>query len=243
MPQAETASTDQMQGNINDVRLFFDLPENLTIEDVEHIFKTVEDTVRAKEDVYDVRTIDARFSHNWGQMRIFLHPPKPMQWYEAFYQKYAKIPGLNESGVMEHAEVVEDLKKRLPNFPGVDIRTSWFREGGDDASLTHLLFGDDTDKLAELSKEVERRLRTIEEVVSIETDREEGSDEIRLHIKRDQAKKYGISPQMISGTVQYALRGIPLPKYQTEEKEIDVRGSVTGRRPAKFVSIKKPYIF
>ena len=61
------------------------------------------------------------------------------------------------------------------------------------------------------------------EIVSIETDREEGSDEIHLHIKRDQAKKYGISPQVISGTVQYALRGIPLPKYQTEEKEIDVR--------------------
>ena len=80
-----------------------------------------------------------------------------------------------------------------------------------------------TETLAKLSKEVERRLRTIDEIVSLETDREEGSDEIHLHIKRDQAKKYGISPQVISGTVQYALRGIPLPKYQTEEKEINVR--------------------
>ena len=85
------------------------------------------------------------------------------------------------------------------------------------------MYGDDTEKLYELSEEVARRLKPIEEIVSVETDREEGSDEIRLHIKREQAKKYGISPQMISGTVQYALRGIPLPKYQTEEKEIDVR--------------------
>jgi HAE1 family hydrophobic/amphiphilic exporter-1 len=146
-----------------------------------------------------------------------------MQWYEAFYKNATKALGLRKAAKMEHSEVVEDLKKRLPEFPGVDIRTSWFREGGDDASLTISLYGDDTDKLASLSKEVERRLSSIEEVISIETDREEGSDEIRLHIKRDQAKKYGISPQMISGTVQYALRGIPLPKYQTEEKEIDVR--------------------
>jgi HAE1 family hydrophobic/amphiphilic exporter-1 len=119
--------------------------------------------------------------------------------------------------------VVEDIKKRLPEYPGVDIRTSWRREGGgDDASISLSLYGDDTGKLAELAKEVERRLKSIPEIISVETDRENGNDEIKLHINRELAKKYGISPQMISGTVQYALRGIPLPKYQTEEKEVDV---------------------
>ena len=125
--------------------------------------------------------------------------------------------------MMSYTEVVEDIKKRLPELPGVEIRTSWRREGGDDASLEIFLYGDDTEKLYSLAEEVSRRLSTIEEIFSIETDRERGSDEIRLNIKREQAKKYGISPQVISGTVQYALRGIPLPKYQTEEKEIDVR--------------------
>jgi HAE1 family hydrophobic/amphiphilic exporter-1 len=219
--QAQT--TDESEGNINDVRLFFDLPENLMIEDVEEMFRIVEDTVRAKSDVYNLRTINSRFSHNRGHMRIFLHPAEKLQWYEALYNNVSKSLGLRVGSFMEYSEVVEDLKKRLPQFPGVEIRTSWFREGGDEASLELSLYGDDTEKLAELSKEVERRLRTIKEIVSLETDREEGSDEIRLHIKRDQAQKYGISPQVITGTVQYALRGIPLPKYQTEEKEIDVR--------------------
>ncbi len=219
-----TKSNPDMSGNINDVRLFFDFPENLTIEYVSEIIKTVEDTVLAKKDVYNVRTIDARFSHNWGQMRVFLHKPERRQWYEVFYQNIIKELGLKTGGVMEYAEVVEDIKKRLPKFPGIDIRTSWFRTGGDeDASITLSLYGDDTEKLYELSEEMARRLRIIEEIVSVETDREEGSDEIRLNINRELAKKYGISPQMISGTVQYALRGIPLPKYQTEEKEIDVR--------------------
>jgi HAE1 family hydrophobic/amphiphilic exporter-1 len=81
----QTESTDRMQGNINDIRLFFDLPENLTIEDVEKIFLVVEDTVRKKSDVYNIRTISNRYSHNRGRMRIFLHPPEKMQWYEAFY--------------------------------------------------------------------------------------------------------------------------------------------------------------
>jgi len=219
----QNTSTDRMRGNINDLRLWFDLPENLAIEEVEKIFLTVEDTIRKKADVYNLRTIRSRFSHNWGRMNIFLHPPEKMQWYEAFYQNVTKSLGLKTGGVMELSEVLEDLKNRLPKFPGVEIRSRWSSDGGDQSSLEIALYGDDTETLAGLSKEVERRLRTIEEIVSLETDREEGSDEIHLHIKRDQAKKYGISPQIISGTVQYALRGIPLPKYQTEEKEINVR--------------------
>ena len=217
-------SNPDMRGNINDVRLFFDLPDNLTIEYVGKIINTVEDTVLAKKNVYNVRTIDTRYSHNWGQMRIFLHPPEKRQWYEVFYHNIIKQLGLKEGGYMEYTEVVEDIKKRLPIFPGVEIRTRWRGgDGGEDASLTLSLFGDDTEKLYELSEEMARRLRWIEEIISVETDRESGSDEIRLTINREQAKKYGISPQVISGTVQYALRGIPLPKYQTEEKEIQVR--------------------
>ncbi len=216
--------TDNTQGNINDVRLFFDLPENLTIEQVENMINVVEDTVRKKEDIYNVKTINSRYSRNWAMMRVFLHPPEKQQWYEAFYQRLAKSLELSSGATMDYADVVEDVKKRLPKFPGVDIRTSWRRDGsGEDASIRLSLYGDDTGKLYELSEEVERRLKSIKEIISVEADHETGNDEIHLYIKRDQAKKYGISPQVISGTVQYALRGIPLPKYQTDEKEIDVR--------------------
>jgi len=124
---------------------------------------------------------------------------------------------------MTREEVVEDVKKHLPEFPGVEIRTTWYQEGGEDASMDISLYGDDTEKLSELAEEVKRRLQTIEEIISVETDREKGTNEIRVHLKREQAQKYGISPQVVSGTIQYALRGIPLPKYQTEDKEINVR--------------------
>ncbi|MBD3289548.1 hypothetical protein GF337_12155, partial [candidate division KSB1 bacterium] len=219
-----TKSKPGMDGNINDVRLIFELPENYRIEDSERLFSIVEDTVRAKEEIYGVRTIMSRFSHNWGHMRIFLEPPPRKEWYDVLYENIMKQFGRLPDGVMARDAVIEDIKERLPVFPGVSVRTSWRQEGGGDgASMAIVLYGDDTNTLVELSKEVERRLRSIEEIISIETDREKGGDEIRLHIKREQAKKYGISPTMISGTVQYALRGFPLPKYHTENKEIDVR--------------------
>lgn len=212
-----------MQGNINDVILFFELPENYTMEDAQRLFAAIEDTVKKKEKVYGVRTINSRYRHNWGMMRVFLYPPERKDWYEILYDGIRNKIVPDTNAVMTREAVAEDLKKRLPETPGVTIRTTWRRTGGgDDASISIELFGDDTNTLAELAKEVERRLRSIEEIVSVETDREKGSDEIHLMIKREQAKKYGISPAMISGTVQYALRGIPLPRYHTSEKEIDV---------------------
>jgi len=216
-------TTDQ-QGNINDFRLIFDMPNNYTLENAARVIQIVEDSVRAKDDVYGIKTILARHSNNWGTLRVFLQEGEKKDWYEIAYENTLKSAGLLPKGLMTRDEVVEDVKKRLPKFPGVEIKTSWQQQGsGDDASLAITLYGDDTNTLADLAKEVERRLGGIEEIISIETDREEGNDEIHLEINREQAKKYGISPTAISGTVQYALRGFPLPKYQTEEKEIDVQ--------------------
>ncbi len=209
-------------GNINDFRLIFDMPDNYTMEDAERLLKIAADTIRVKSEKYGVRTILARHSANWGNLQVFLQPTPKKDWYEIAYENIAKKIGLMPEGVLAREAVIEDVKKRVPKFPGVEMRTTWRQEGGDDASVAIVLYGDDTNTLMTLSKEVERRLRTIDEIVSIENDREKGADEIHLYIKREQAKKYGISPTAISGTVQYALRGFPLPKYHTEEKEIDV---------------------
>jgi len=215
--------TDDMQGNINDFRLFMDLPDNYSLQDAGKLVAQIEDTIRVKALEYNVRTIDVRYRQNFARLQVFLQPQKPEQWYMSIYHGIEKVLGIKSSAFMERDQVVEDVKKRLPVVPGVTFRTSWRQEGGqNDASMNISLYGDDTNRLAELSKEVERRLRKIPEILSVETDRESGEDEIRLVLKREQVQKYGISPRMISGTVMYALRGIQLPKYQTEEKEIDM---------------------
>ncbi|KAA3658083.1 MAG: AcrB/AcrD/AcrF family protein [Calditrichaeota bacterium] len=211
------------QGNINDIRIFFDMPSNYSLKDAERVFDALEDSVRVKQELYGIRTINSRYRANWGQMRIFLVPPPKKDWYEVVYDNILKQFGVLPDGVMERDAVVEDLKKRFPEFPGVEMRTSWRRSDGEDASVSIMLYGDDTSTLTELSKEVERRLGSIDEIVSVETDQERGNDEIHLYLKRDQLKKYGIGPDVISGTIQYALRGLPLPKYHTPDKEIDVQ--------------------
>ena len=217
------ARTDNTQGNINDFNLLFDMPDNYSLSDAAHLMARVEDSVRVKSDVYNVRTIDVRYRNNQGRIHVFLQPEEAEPWYEVIYNGLLSLMGVDLHKPMERDKVVEDIKKRLPVFPGVKLRTSWQQQsGGDDSSISLSLYGDDTQKLAELSKEVERRLRKIKEIISVETDRETGMDEIRLLLKREQVQKYGISPRVISGTVMYALRGIQLPRYQTEEKEVNI---------------------
>ncbi len=216
------ASTENMDGNINDFRLMMDLPENYTLEDAGRVVKMIEDTIWAKADEYQIRTIDSGYRETFARIRVFLVPEETIAWYEAIVGGAAQLIGIDMNRPMSRDSIIEDVKRRIPELPGVKIRTSWRQQGGEESSIALSLYGDDTKKLAELSEEVERRLYSIPEIVSVETDREKGEDEIQVVINREQAKKYGINPRTVSGTVMYALRGIQLPKYQTEDKEIDM---------------------
>ncbi|WP_457566598.1 efflux RND transporter permease subunit, partial [Caldithrix abyssi] len=218
---SRVGQTDNMEGNINDFRLMVDMPDNYTLEDAERVIKAVEDTIRAKAEVYKVRTIDVRYRQNFGRIHVFLVPEENEEWYEVIFRSLLSMFAGNDGNRMSRDEVVADVKKRLPQFAGVKYRTSWRQEGGDEAaSVTVSLYGDDTRKLAQLAKEVERRISAIPEIISVETDQEKGQNEVHIIINREQARKYGISPRVITGTIMYALRGIQLPKFQTDEKEV-----------------------
>ncbi|MCD6376480.1 MAG: efflux RND transporter permease subunit [Caldisericaceae bacterium] len=236
--------TDNMQGNINDFRLMVDMPDNYTLDDAKQVVKAVEDTIRAKSDLYQVRTIDVRYRQNFGRIHVFLKPEETEEWYEVIFKSLLGLFGLKNDRRMSRDDVVADVKKRLPEFAGVKYRTSWQQQGGDESSsVTVSLYGDDTRKLAELAKEVERRLSVIPEIISVETDQEKGQNEVHIIVNREQARKYGISPRVITGTIMYALRGIQLPKYQTEEKEIDMMLQLRPEDRKNFEQLKNITFF
>ena len=216
------ASTESMEGNINDFQLRLELPDNYTLEDAGRVVKMIEDTIKVKAKKYQIRTIDSGYRETFARIRVFLIPEETKAWYQAIIEGAAEFVGVDMNQPMPRDSVIEDVKRRIPEVPGVKIRTSWRQQSGEESSIAISLYGDDTRKLAELSEEVERRLLSIPEIVSVETDREKGENEIQVIINREQAKKYGINPRTVSGTVMYALRGIQLPKYQTEEKEINM---------------------
>ena len=218
---AHVGRTDNVRGNINDFQLFIDMPENYALNDAKRVVQAVEDSIRARATRYRLSTLAVRYRHNTGRIHVFLKPEKARPWYAVVFRGILSVFGKSGNEPMDRDQVVKDVKKRLPEFAGVKYRTSWQEQGNEEsATVSVSLYGDDTRRLALLAKEVERRLGTIPEIISVETEQEKGQDEVHILINREQAQKYGISPKVITGTIMYALRGIQLPRYQTAEKEI-----------------------
>ncbi|RMF56465.1 MAG: efflux RND transporter permease subunit [Calditrichaeota bacterium] len=220
----QTPKSDQQSGNISDIWLIFDLPNHLTTDEANAYFKSVEDTIFAHSTEYDIKAVDTGFRRGLGRIRIYLNPPPKEQWFNTVYRWILSAIGKKGNIRMGRDEVLADIQKRIPKKPGVTLRTSW-RGGeiGEEGVVSIMLFGDDTNKLAELAKEVERRMRLLPEVISVETDRESGADEIRITMDRDIATRNNINPDQVAYTVMYAVRGITLPKFQSTNKEIEMR--------------------
>ncbi len=231
--------SDGMEGNISDLRLMFDLPTNLTKDDTNRFFKEVEDTVFAKAKEYNIRAVDTGFRQGFGRVRVYLQPPEKQQWYDVVYKGVTNLVGLGKEEPLSRDEVLEDLKKRIPLKPGIKFRTSWRGSGmGDEGTVTIMLYGDDTGKLAELAEEVERRMRTLDGVISVETDREAGEDEIKIKLDREATARNGINANQVANTLMYAVRGLNLPRFQATDREIDVRIQVQEEDRESLLQIK-----
>jgi HAE1 family hydrophobic/amphiphilic exporter-1 len=223
VPMSHIEATDRGEGNINDFRMNLEIPNNYSIEKTDEFFKNIESFLEENRERYKIKTIDVRFSNVWGDVRVFLHPLEDIEWYSQVSRWFRRTVGIELEERMTREEVIEDVKENMPKAPGVVVSLGWMRDTSEDASISVILYGNDTVLLGELAKEVERRLETIEEIVSVDTDIEKGQEEIRVLVDRDQAEKYGIPVQVIAGTLSYALRGIDLPEFHQGEKEVGIR--------------------
>ena len=124
---------------------------------------------------------------------------------------------------MDRNAVIKDLKEHIPKFVGVRVGVQGRSRGAGDPSVSVYLYGDDTEVLAGMTEEVERRLQTIPSVISVDTDLERADDEVQVRIDRERAQRYGISPQMVGRSLAYGLGGVNLPPYQSGEREVRTR--------------------
>ena len=222
-PFKRVQMTGEEGGHIGDVNVNFRFPPNYTLEDADSAMTFAENFVIERTDRYKVRGIDASFQLGYGQLEIFLEKPEKQSWWKYFGLQIFNELGMFQDSTLSHEEVIEDIRENLPVFPGVKKRMSWREESSGQKRVEVLLYGDDSKVLKELSREVERRLEYIPELVSVETDEERGFDEIQVNLDRTRANNFGANPQVISSTIAYALRGVPLPDFHSEDKEIDVK--------------------
>jgi HAE1 family hydrophobic/amphiphilic exporter-1 len=215
--------TDFAEGGPTDARVICNFPPNYNVEKVDKTLNYISNKIMEKKDVYDIDHISSRAHKFFGRIEIYLHPNKDIQWYKVIYRKIVNAFGLSSYKRMTLEELTEDLKKNLPEIPGVRIRTSWRDQGGGvDTSLTYLIKGYDIGVLDELSKELEKQIRLVDGVLSVETDMETGNDEIHVTADREKAYHLGTNPNYLGQLVRFTLGKRKISNYQTPDREIGI---------------------
>jgi HAE1 family hydrophobic/amphiphilic exporter-1 len=199
----------------NNMWFFFDLPSGLELEKADQFFTSVEEHLLARMDRYRFDRLETRFRHNFGRVQARFRPDPHTEWYAHAWNSLLVRAG-HRPAPMEREEIEKEFREQFELPAGVTFRTTW-RDRGEDAGLRLNLYGEDTTQLIALAAEVERRLRTIPGLLSIETDMERGGTELQVQIDRDRARQLGVEPQTVSGGITYSMRGLELGRYYSPD--------------------------
>ncbi|MDP6776175.1 MAG: efflux RND transporter permease subunit, partial [Candidatus Latescibacteria bacterium] len=222
-PYERTKMTDRVRGNINDLRIRLHAPANFTSEDISQILTELESYLQSRKGVYGIRTARASYRKTFGQIQVFLHSDPTEAWWHVAYRDIRAKLGFPLDDRMDRAGVIDDLRENLPKFVGVRMSVQGRGGGRRDPSLSVYLYGNDTEVLAGMLAEAERRLRTIPSVTGVDSDLERADDEVRIRIDRDQARTHGIPARVVGRSIAYSLQGIGLPRYQADHREVRTR--------------------
>lgn len=187
---------------------YYSMPSDTTKEEAEQFFKEVERSLDAVKDEYRISGQYIGFDGSFAQVQVFFQPQQP-----------------GERPFNETRQVVYDA---MPNRPG------WVKEGqftgadgGQEGTFMVSLYGDDHASVQAAKDELQAALLEQPGVVGVSNRGTDAlrRDELALKVDRTMTERFGIPAGTIASTIAYALRGQPLPRFQsaTEDREIEVR--------------------
>jgi len=188
-----------------DIRLQFEFPGGQDIGVIESYFNTVYDFLDTQKGRYNFDTYSAFYQAAEGSISLHLDETvKP--WYVTGYQSILGAIGFWDNPHLTREEIIEDLRANVIAPPGARVR---FNNQDQDPtkSFNIALYGDDTETLKRISQEVERRLRSVDGLVAVETEDDMQRQELNITLDRERANHFGIETQVISGAISYAIRG------------------------------------
>jgi len=223
VPFSKVNKTDRAEGGPTDARIRVRFPSNYSVEKADSTLLYLASKIAERDSVYNIKYILTRVNGFRGRIELYLKPIEDKQWYQVVYNKIKSILGIKYRRRLTRVELIEDLKKQLPEIPGVRIRYSWSDMGGSNNNyLEYTLQGKDIDKLVEIAEDLESQLTLIPGVLSVDNDMETGKDEIHIIVNREIAQNLGIDPRYIAYYISYTFRGRKISNFITDEREIPI---------------------
>ena len=196
---------DNQEGEEPGFRIEVEMPPATTLDESAAFFEKADEIVGSmSEDLGLAGWFHVAEKTN-GRMQGWFHSPRTVE-----------ITG---------KEATKRVVEALPHPPGYKFYTGDEDdlEEGDRDTFMVTLYGDDVDALEDASRLVEDRLLTVDGVLGLKRGADAPPAELGLVVDRERARRYGVNPRVIAGVVGYALRGMALPEYYEDGKEIPVR--------------------
>ncbi len=195
IPWANVKRVDRIDGGLDAVTVRISGPPNGNPADLDKLVRAFEGAVLADREALEVQTVLAERGWSKEQVRVRLF-----------------LVDLDER-VRERREVIADIEALLPKAPGYETRIGWRggRGGGEEGGLALGVSGPDADVAAELAEALAQDLERLPGVDQAALDDEEAATELRFRVDRDQAARAGLTPFAVGATLDYGLRGRPLP--------------------------------
>jgi len=117
-------------------------------------------------------------------------------------------------------EIRKTLTEELPVIPGADIKPG--RQGENQNWINASIYGDDPSELSRIGSELKSRLLSIPKFSEVFADLDEATEEVQIRLRRDEARKYGVSPESVSQILGIVVRARQLRGFRTPDGEVEM---------------------
>ncbi len=131
-----------------------------------------------------------------------------------------------EQRKLRQEEIVDEYRKKLSHINGLKISVEevpTMDTGLENAKIQIVLRGPNLDILEKKSLIISKKLASINGPVDVDTDYEKGKPEIKITIKRENAKRWGVSAQEIAGILGATFSSdLSISNYEENGKQFNV---------------------
>lgn len=187
------------------VTVRYSMPSNTTLEEANAFFLEIEGMLERDAERLHLEGHYIGFDADRGDVQVFFDPPVPGQ------------PSFDE--------MAQEVVEFLPERPGWEKTSELSQsDGAQDDTFRIAIFGADHETVEAAREELEKRIVDVEGVVGIHRGQEDmrRRDELALRVSREMSERYGVPATVLANTVAWAIRGAPLPRFHTDEREVDV---------------------